>query len=430
MAEQRNVSGAFSSGISSSASTALGVKSTIKEGAMTLSTQLSMLGLDTASIFTNEDQYKELANAAGNAALDYLNTKIDRIKNAWNTKVDISVKALIGEAAPYVLNFGDASKLLVSKIDNFVAYILGVDADGWGSILDELGSDAINYMASDPALQSTMSNLSVIKVMGDAFAAYDTVSKTVSKVLNIVEPLIPMLQIVTNLILSFRTGGASTAEAAQEITEQAQVACQKLLSLAIAALRKYVYNIKIKVPALFVGALNSVSVREAMISDSEMDGWLQAIFSEEFYQNTLYSLQWQDAINQAIQTTLGSASSAVNDWSSFNFKDKDGNPLLRGEFMKTKFMSTLTSRFLKEAVAAARKTAYIRSFDNTNWKTKGDYDNSGARYDEDSQDKTTASGNKKSKLDILLENDGSKEMSPVTNLNSIRIVSKQLLTDL
>jgi len=436
MAQVRDVTNSFSSGINSSTglSTVKNSLSTIKnlgQNISTLSTQLNLLGIDAASIFTNETQYEDLLNATGNAALNYLNSKINRIKDAWNTKVEISVKALMGEVAPYVTNFGDASKLLVTKVDNLIGYITGTDASGSGSLLENLGKDALNYMASDSSLQSTLSGLSIIRTFGDALSIYDTVSNIVSKILKITETLIPTLQISTNLVLSYFTAGASTAEASQEITELAEHYCQQLIALAIKVIKKYVYNIKIKVPALFVGALNSISVREAMLSVDDTNGWLKAIFSEDFYENTLYSLQWEDSINQAIQTTLGAIDDTVNDWSNFKFTNSNGDPISRGEFMKSKFISTLTSKFLRQAVATARKTAYIRSFENESWTTKYKYDTLSSEYStSDTGIQKTDRNYELSKLDLLLEDDKIDELSPITDLLSIKVVSAQLIANL
>lgn len=389
----RDLKGAFSSSILNSDSNILSSLKTVTSKMNDLSNsgfaqQAKLLGLDGGFGIiqgTTEDLLNgENWNTVGNVANKYLQSKIDRIKDACNTKVEMSIGALVGEAAPYVKNPGEAVNLLVDKIDDFIEYMLGVDGNGGGtlkSLIDDIGTDFLEYMMNDPSMQQVMSSLTIVKSFGQVIKVYAKAEEMIVKILSKIEPLIPILQIATNLASSYFSGGTSAAEASEEMTELVTKYSQELIALAIGAIKKYVFSIKIKMPSIIVGALNSLSVREAMRAGDWESDWLKAIFDEDFYNQTLYSLQWQDAINQAITTTFGSYADIAKSNLTFNFTNSKGEPITRGEFMKSRFMATLTASFMKSAIASARKTAYINDIDDQDYKTTTEeYGTSGASY--------------------------------------------------
>lgn len=396
----RNFANSFISGLANNASSSTakaginGLTGLAQKSNSSFNNQMNALGLDadlwmsgiTGAGIAVDLGTEENWNTAASVASKYLQSKIDRIKDAWSTKVSISIGALVGEATPFIKSPSEAVGLLVDKIDDLILYMVGVDGSGGNSLkslVDDIGTDALEYMMNDPSMQQVVSGLTVVKMFGQAMEAYNRVEKYVVKILEVIEPLIPVLQIVTNLASAYFSGGTSAVEAAQETSELVAKYSQQLIALAMGALRRYVFTIKIKVPSLVVGALNSLSVREAMRAGDWENDWLKSIFDEDFFNQTMYSLQWQDSINTAIQTTLGSyADKAKNALEGFNFTDSHGRPITRGEFMKTKFMNTLTTSFMTSARASARKTAYISDLDNSMFSTTPEaYSENGAEID-------------------------------------------------
>ena len=402
---ERNVTGAFGTSILNSNSDlskpikSPGTKLNNME-ASEFAQQITLLGLDGGLGILKgsiEDTFnKELWNTAGSVASQYLQSKVDRIKDSWNTKVTITIGALMGEVTPFVKNPKEAASLLVDKIDDLVEYMVGVDGKGGNtlkSLLGDLGTDFMDYMMNDSSMQQVMSNLTIVKTFGQVLVTYNKVESMVVKILEKIEPLIPYLQIATNLASSYFSGGTSSVEAAQEMAELVSKYSQQLIALAAGALRKYVFSIKIKVPSLLVGALNSLSVREAILAGDFESDWLKAIFDEDFYEHTMYSLQWQDSINSAITTTLGSYADVAKGALTFNFVNAKGEPITRGEFMKTQFMKSLTSGFMRAAVASTRKTAYIQKLEDQDFvKANESYNTSSAEIEEGS---TTTSNSSK-----------------------------------
>lgn len=432
----RTITGGFSNNMNASAS-AVGQKTGYTyRSTPTLADQLTLIGTDLSTI-GDEEQYTALGNAAANSAMAYFEEKLNRLKDAWNTKTEITVGALMGQAAPYVMDLGGAVKALGSKVDDLAAYILGIDiGEGWdsagggwntvGRIADDIGGDMLSYMAQDQTLQNTLSSLSVVRAFGDALSVYDTISTTITKVMQKVETIMPIVDITVDLILSFYTGGTSTASAAQKSAELAQQRIEKLTALAAMVLRKYVYNIKIKVPSLLVGAVNTLSVRDAVLGGNDTDDWLRLLFDDDFYRQTLYSANWDQSISTALKDMMnvkGSVDGLVNDWSGFNFTNLKGESVLRGDFMKSRFMSRLTSDFMARAVSTARKTAYIRSFTDTDWSRPSILTRTDGAFG------SSDGSSEKTDLDSVLDDDD-KEMSPITDLKAIRTVSSRLLAEM
>ena len=439
----RNVDGAFATTVQNSSSVTQKDKNTSESRGPrnnSYSTAASVLGVNIDEEFNkteNEEKgvsyaggisYEapsEFVNTAGAVAQKYFKEKLERIVSSFKTKVNISIGALLGEVSPYVVNRKEAASLLVDKIDDLTKYMAGVaglDGDSLADLVDDLGSDMLEYMMNDPAMLEATSNLASVKAFGWVLETYSKVEDVVAKVLTKIEPFIPVLQIFTNIVLSYFSGGASATEAGQEATELAEHYCQQLLAAAKGALKKYLYSITIPLPSIVVGALNSISVREAMLTVDYQSDWMKAIFDEDFYEQTMYSAQWQDSINTAINSTLGSYAEMAKNALNFNFTNSKGEPITRGEFMKSKFMSTLTSSFMKAARASARKTAFISP---PNWEKKKEVTSStsteSAEYD--TNDTTPTEG---SALDRTLQ-ESYANMVSIDSLGTIINLSSQLV---
>lgn len=439
----RNIDSAFTTTVQNTSTVTQTNKSAVDVSGPrnnSLSNAASILGLNVSEAFieteneekgvnytasTSYNAPSEFVNTAGAVAQKYLKEKLERITSAFKTKVNISIGALLGEVSPYVVNSKEAVSLLVDKIDDLTKYMAGVagaDGDSLADLLDDLGSDMLEYMMNDPAMLNATSQLASVKTFGWALKTYSDIEATVSKILTKIEPFIPVLQIFTNIVLSYFSGGASATEAAQEAAELAEHYCQQLLAAAKGALKKYLYSITIPLPSIVVGALNSISVREAMLTVDYKNDWMRAIFDEDFYEQTMYSAQWQDSINTAINTTLGSYAEIAKNSLNLNFTNSKGEPITRGEFMKSKFMSTLTSSFMKAARASARKTAYISP---PNWdqdKSNG-YSGGTESAEYDTNDTVTPVG---SALDRSLQ-ESYANMVSINSLGTIINLSGQLV---
>lgn len=392
----------------------------VENGSNTISSIIST-GNSLAGTFTDGSQYVELADAAGSAALNYLNQKIQRIKDAWTTTTPITVKTLLGEIAPYCMDWPTAVNKLSERISSVVGYMLGVNADSWQTLGDNLLIDVSQSLLTDPAVTSAVSNLDIVQGFASGLSVITNTYSTIKSIFNMLEPLFPYLEIATNLAAMFMTGGTSGMEASSKTTQVVQAECQKLISLLLGSARKALYNIKFNVPSILVGALETLSVRDAMMgygTDSNVNAWLSAIFDESFYQQTLNSFTWSKTINETLNQTLGWAENTQTIYEQIL-----GDSSEWGSDMKDRFLSNLTANFMKNALTEARRKAYIQDPSEIIWIDSNDFS---SLQDSILSDFTTADGNLSS-LDKLLNKN--LDESPITDESSIRLISYNIYTN-
>lgn len=380
---------------------------------------LSNTGAAIHKTFTDGAQYEAVADSAASAAIDYLEQKISRIKNAWTTQSEITVAALLEEIAPYAMDWTSAISKLNSKVSNVLEYILGVNGLGsWEDLGLNLSNDVISSILNDPSLQSSASQLGAVQTVANGVNAIVNVVNAIKKVMNVLEPAFPFLEIASNLAVAFWGGGVPVAEATSKSSQLVQQECQKLISLSMQALRKYLYNIKIKVPAIVVGALESISVREAMVGSSGND-WIDSIFSEQFYEDTQNSLIWQKSISEALNNTINWAESSVDTVINNMVGNSNGT---WGENMKAKFLSSLTVSFMSNAVAQARRESFMPDpIENADWFTQEGIKDIFGKIGENADNAFETVNSQLSELDKVLADDS--EENPISDADSIRLIT-------
>ena len=175
----RNFANSFISGLANNVSSSTakaginGLTGLAQKSNSSFNNQMNALGLDadlwmsgiTGAGIAVDLGTEENWNTAASVASKYLQSKIDRIKDAWSTKVSISIGALVGEATPFIKSPSEAVGLLVDKIDDLILYMVGVDGSGGNSLkslVDDIGTDALEYMMNDPSMQQVVSGLTVV----------------------------------------------------------------------------------------------------------------------------------------------------------------------------------------------------------------------------------------------------------------------------
>lgn len=366
---------------------------------------------DAGSIFTDGSQYAAVADAAASASLNFLESKIQRIKDAWLTKDTITVGALIGEISPYAISFKEASSVLCSKLNNLTNYLLGTSGNNWQSSLKSLGNQAVDSIVSDPSFTSSVSNLKAIQSYGNVLNSMANAISGAQKVMEYVEPILPYVEIIADIATSWVNGGASAAKGVQKQTEETQKSCFKLLSLSLQPIRKLVYGIKISLPSLLTGALNSLSIKEAMDLRSDIPEWVSSIFSEEYYQTAMNSLNWQAAVDKSLSSSLGT----INDWSNFDF----GQDMSWMSIKQRNFLSSIVQNYMygsDGAIARARAAAHLSKVGDTSTDT---------RYSDVVRGtKDNSTDTEKSALDNILDSD--LDESPLSDEISLIQVSKKM----
>lgn len=391
------------------------LKTDITQGLGRFSSNVSQFADDLSNVVLGDDLVN-ITSTAGDVATRYLESKIKALKEALTTTTPVEVRALIKEVSPYVQSPSEASAALRSKITDLVSQL-----GPGGSFWKNLGEDFLNYASNDSAVQNTLANLNSVKLFADILNTLSDAVDTAKRVFNTIEPYIPLVEVVADLFSAARTQNAADGQkASMEIVENVETVSQKLVTLYLGSFRKYVYSLKIPIPNLVLGAINTLSVREAITKDWS-NGWLGAVFDEDFYDQTVYSYTWEESWNKTIRDTLGSAENTLTNWENLNFTDFNGNPITRGEFIKSKFMTTFTQNFMKKAVATARKEARIRKYSDTDWVNNG----SGDGGNVSSIGSTGVIDLSSYKQQLLSSN--SFGLTPFNTTSSIRSLSSQIL---
>ena len=389
------------------------------EGLGKLRSNSSQFVNDLSDVVVGED-LANITSTAGDVAVRYLESKIQSLKEALITTTPVEVRALIKEVSPYVQSPAEAGNALKSKLTDMVSQL-----GPGGSFWKNLGEDFLSFASGDAAVQSTLANLNSVKLFADGLNMVSDAIDTAKRIFNTVEPYIPLVEVVADLFSAGRTQNAADGQkAGMEIIENAETVAQKLPTLYLGSFRRYIYSLKIPIPNLLLGAINTLSVRDAITKDWS-NGWLGAVFDEDFYDQTVYSYTWETSWNKTIRDTLGSMENALNNWENLNFTDFNGNPITRGEFMKSKFMTTFTQNFMRQAVATARKEARIRAYGASDWVN--DYSDD-SKY---SGDRGIGDGSKE-KMNLLsfqqsLSASNAFGLSPFNTTSSIRSLSGQIL---
>lgn len=384
----------------------------IVEAGTDLGNSLYSLGQATSGIFEGE-QYIDAADAVASSAINFLNQRIERLKSAWTTTTQVSIKGLMNEVAPYCFNPTEAVSVLSTKITSVVGYLLGVDGDDWGEIFSNLGTDFAESLVSDPTVMDSISNLKAIQAVAQTMNVITQSIDVVKAIFKILEPAFPYLEIASNLGSVLMSGGTTAAEATSRTTQVAQALVQQLVAVAIKQLKEVVFNIKLQVPELLVGVLEQMSVREAVSSytgDSNVLNFLSNVFDDQFYQETQMNLTWADTINETLNQYFGWAENDGSGLVDMIFDSRNGSN------MKAKFLSGLTKNFMKNAVKLAQQKSNIIIYGDQGWTTSHNYE---------SLEDPIASNFKSSTASSPLEEALNKNLgeSPITDEESIRSIS-------
>ena len=334
-----------------------------------LGTSIYNIGSSAASLFEGS-QYEAVGDAVGSASINFLNQRIERLKQMWTTTTQISVKSLMDEIAPYCYNPIDAVEVLSDKISGAVGYLLGVDGDDWGEVFANLGTDYTESLMSDPTVLDSVSNLKAVQTVANTLSGITSSIAVVQGILKILEPAFPYLEIAASLGCVFMSCGSTAPEATSRTTQTVQSVCQQLTSLAIKEIKNACFNIKLQVPSLLVGVMEQLSVKEAVASYSSNNSvlsFLNTVFDEQFYQETKMSLTWMETINETINTYFGWAENGGEGLLDNIFESSNGTS------MKAKFVTSLTKNFMHNAVKLAQQKSHIIAYHETGWTTTTNY---------------------------------------------------------
>ena len=302
--------------------------------------------------FTDSSQYSNVYDALESAATKYKKDLVDRIETLWSTPTTVTIGGIMEEVAPYALNTKEALKLLVRKVGNLTTYLTGItsasdDSGSWWKTLLNSGGEIGSDILSDSSVQSAMSQLSIVQSFASSVSTVVGVIDSIQSILKKVEPLIPYIEILGEFALGceFRIGPVTKfqniTKGAQDTVSNVSKLQERITAQALYDLKRYLYSIKLTVPSLLVGSLQSLSVQEALVGYEGLGNQntiVQAMFSDSFYTGTANSLTVAKSIEMSLNSLRAKVSSPIS--SIFNTSD---------------FNSTFVANYMALIVEEARR---------------------------------------------------------------------------
>ncbi len=445
----RNIEGSFSSRpeneVLIESAAAVEDLAAATSSALNIASEAAIMGVNIYSSL-DTSQYEALGNAAGSAATEYLQRKLDRIRNLWNTNVDVSIKSLVGEAAPYAVRKEDISSNLSRRIASVMRYLSGSQSSSsdseniWSDIARDIGMDALDYFRSDPSLMNTVNSLSAVQAFANYYNMSVQISSVVKRIKSIYSRISSIQRIASNISLSFWSGGSSAALAATESAEESEKQIGILNILLMYAIKRMIFPITIPIPKLLVEAYGNLSVRDSMIDISGENGWLSSFFNDEFYGDMLNTGLAERTITRALESIKETFSSAESNWEIIqksmgllNEGMRTGtfySGMSRGDVMTALFRERFTSDYMREISANSRKVAHIYDYSDTSYYNKGSSEILLRKSlpSSDTVDSMGESGFSRKGYEYRF-NDDSRE-NPIVNMESLRKVSRELYNNL
>lgn len=349
-----------------------------------------------------------LVNNVGRAARVFLDNKLNAIKEAWLKPQTVTVKALMGEIAPYAIDFKTASSTIVTRAKKLTAYLLGSDSsDSWMSILNDLGGQMGDFITGDPGVKNAIGSLTIVTQAADIMEGMSSTIDLIKQVTKVIETIMPIAEITVDLALVFYSGGLSATKATEELKKQSEDLIMRATAVASGIIRKYVYNMQLQVPALLVGAVKATSVRDTVKSfkdETTYDRVMRSILDDDFYNETIASDTWIESYRQTRRKYgIGSNFDKIGNawlenavaWSKGKADDvEDALNKIRSnsvyqytesarrlaeansKMLKDMFISEFTQNYLKNLKDAARENVAIpREIKESSWVK---YDNNGS----------------------------------------------------
>lgn len=294
-------------------------------------------------VLNDDEGVSRVADAASAAALAYFNKKVEKIKSAWTTTQEITVGDLLGEVAPYCIDWSLFSTTLANKLNNMLVYVVSLGSydsssefaeDVDESILEEINS-IMSAMLDDPSVESAVSNLKIVKTMTSTMDSLTSIINSAKKIMSVVEPYLPTVEILADLAVAWISGGISASKASQETQEYMSTLAQEVFARAFEVIRKLYLGIKIRMPSLLLGALGTLKVNEA----TELkEGKAEKVeYAQNLLNGTSYSAVVSARANNSttgkfyskVKNTLSKTSSLT---SSYANQLKSGNIISAGSF--------------------------------------------------------------------------------------------------
>lgn len=335
------------------------------------------------------EELNAITQTASRLAVDYLAEKWKRIVELSNHTTPVTIKSLIQDSAAIGISFlsadkkkeygyednGNALDILLSKLEEITAYILGVDpGEGdWSSLGESVFKDFSQYASTNESFVNSAASLQSVQgfvnTLTGAMEAIDAVKDILAKI----EPLMPVIEILVDLGAAFLNPPAASS-ATNKLTALGQEAAFKISGVLVVSLKKYVFNIEIDLPTILVESLSTLNLSTDYGYANIINRWEN---SEDDNLSRLGralnadSLEDLYNVNVEEHTTgfLNNSYNQLDRWRRFQFNNASGSTGRKDNFL-AKGVADIMKSIANEAVTIS-EAIDIKFDDNGNMTVDG-----------------------------------------------------------
>ena len=316
--------------------------------------------LNGITTIADGNQYITLGNSVLNSVSNAAYDIVRKIFDSFTQTQEITISSLMQEVAPYAMDFKTAGKALGSTAKKYV--------DKFTNINEWLGSFVSDVM-NDPAVVDAISGLSIVQTYAATLNTATEVINGVEKVIQVINPLLPIVRMVSNFALAFWSGGSTAAEESTNIMDDLQKLLLQLSSVAMFYIKKYAYGIKIKVPKILVSSLSAFSVKNAVSNFDMNNNWsvlTSTLFNDDYYntamiensQSNTRGTAWLRVTEDFYRDSLSWTKDQIKTASTLGWQSKDPDSWW------SKYRNAFVVSYMSKAISEAKANVYSTSYQN------------------------------------------------------------------
>ena len=211
-----------------------------------------------SSIGASGSGYAELAETAGLVAEEAIVRKLEQLKSQLFEMRTIKLKSLLNSTGAFITT--------ATTPDEFIESIAANTAKTMGSIplaLKRAATELVTEVGTDPRVLSSLASLKEIQALSKTLDAIYQMYSAVKKIADVFEPFFPIIEITVSAASIWCTGGGAAAKMSSESAQLAMQELKKVIPLIAKPMKDYIYNKEIKVPAMLIGMMDTISTQEA-----------------------------------------------------------------------------------------------------------------------------------------------------------------------
>ena len=234
----------------------------IKEDAYAAGVATAGVGRSSAalisSVGSSGDAYTQLGETAGLVAQEVLVRKLDELKSQLFEMRTVKLKSLLNSTGSFVST--------ATTPDEFVETLTANTSKTVGRIpvlLKKAATELAVEVGSDPRVLGSLASLKEVQALSKTLDSIYRMYSAVKKIADKFEPVFPIIEITVSAAMIWCTGGSAAAKMSSESAQLAMQELKKIVPLIAKPMKDYIYNKDIRIPAMLLGALDTMSSQEA-----------------------------------------------------------------------------------------------------------------------------------------------------------------------